>query len=142
MFWTYILPLIASIAAVSIIHPQLVKIALRKHIVDEPNARKFQEHPVPTMGGIAVFFGIAVGMASLCFSGICSSFFVVIIAMLVMLYLGTIDDMLDISPLLRMLIQVLTVLLLIYAGGYCLDDLHGLWGYDSCLLYTSPSPRD
>ena len=53
MFWTYILPLIVSIAAVSIIHPQLVKIALRKHIVDEPNARKFQEHPVPTMGGIA-----------------------------------------------------------------------------------------
>lgn len=137
MFWTYILPLIASIAAVSIIHPQLVKIALRKHIVDEPNARKFQEHPVPTMGGIAVFFGIAVGMASLCFSGICSSFFVVVIAMLVMLYLGTIDDILDISPLLRMLIQVLTVLLLIYAGGYCLDDLHGLWGYDSISWYVA-----
>ena len=137
MFWTYILPLIVSIAAVSIIHPQLVKIALRKHIVDEPNARKFQEHPVPTMGGIAVFFGIAVGMASLCFSGICSSFFVVVIAMLVMLYLGTIDDILDISPLLRMLIQVLTVLLLIYAGGYCLDDLHGLWGYDSISWYVA-----
>lgn len=130
MFLTYIIPLIVSIAAVSIVHPLLVKIALQKHIVDEPNARKLQERPVPTMGGIAVFFGIAVGMACLCFTGICSSLFVVIISMLVMLYLGTIDDILDISPTIRLIVQIATVLLLVYAGGYCLDDLHGLWGYD------------
>lgn len=137
MFLTYILPLIVSIAAVSIIHPLLVKIALQKHIVDEPNARKLQERPVPTMGGIAVFFGIAVGMACLCFTGICSSLFVVIISMLVMLYLGTIDDMLDISPTVRFIIQIFTVLLLVYAGGYCLDDLHGLWGFDHISWYLA-----
>ena len=127
-----VLPLIlsscVSFAAVCIIHPQLVRIALQKQIVDRPNERKLQKNPVPTMGGTAVFFGIAVGMASIGFMADCSSLFIVFIALLLMLYLGTIDDILDVSPAVRLAVQLIAVAMLMFIGGYSLDDLHGLWG--------------
>lgn len=48
--------------------------------------------------------------------------------MMIMLYTGTMDDILDLSPALRFLIEIGTVLLLIFVGGYTLNDFHGLWG--------------
>ena len=47
----------AALIAVLWIHPRLVKIALMKNIVDNPDARKLQRTPVPVLGGVAVFFG-------------------------------------------------------------------------------------
>lgn len=117
-----------SLFLVGWIHPRLVKIALLKNIVDNPDARKLQRTPVPVLGGVAIFFGIVIAIG--CVSSVvdCSGLPVVIMAMMAMLYIGTMDDILNLSPALRFLIEILVVLLLIYVGGYCIDDFHGLWG--------------
>lgn len=117
-----------SLFLVGWIHPRLVKIALLKNIVDNPDARKLQRTPVPVLGGVAVFFGIVIAIG--CVSSVvdCSGLPVVIMAMMAMLYIGTMDDILNLSPALRFLIEILVVLLLIHVGGYCIDDFHGLWG--------------
>lgn len=117
-----------SLLVVSWIHPRLVKIALLKNIVDNPDARKLQRTPVPVLGGVAVFFGIVIGIGSVESAVNSSGLLIVIMAMMAMLYTGTMDDILNLSPALRFLIEILVVLLLIHAGGYCIDDFHGLWG--------------
>lgn len=117
-----------SLLVVSWIHPRLVKIALLKNIVDNPDARKLQRTPVPVLGGVAVFFGIVIGIGSIESAVNSSGLLIVIMAMMAMLYTGTMDDILNLSPALRFLIEILVVLLLIHAGGYCIDDFHGLWG--------------
>ena len=68
---------------------------------------------------------IAIG----CMSSVvdCSGLPVVIMAMMAMLYTGTMDDILSLSPGLRFVIEIVVVLLLIFVGGYCIDDFHGLW---------------
>ena len=48
--------------------------------------------------------------------------------MVVMLYIGTMDDIVGLSPKSRLFIEVLTILGLIFASGGCLDSFHGLWG--------------
>ena len=48
--------------------------------------------------------------------------------MMVMLYTGTMDDILELTPRLRFLIEIMSVCALIFVGGFRLDDLHGLWG--------------
>ena len=53
---------------------------------------------------------------------------IVIMAMMVMLYIGTMDDILSLSPALRFAVEFFVALLLIFNGGYLLDDFHGLWG--------------
>ena len=117
-----------SLLVVSWIHPRLVKIALLKNIVDNPDARKLQRTPVPVLGGVAVFFGIVIGIGSVESAVNSSGLLIVIMAMMAMLCTGTMDDILNLSPALRFLIEILVVLLLIHAGGYCIDDFHGLWG--------------
>ena len=123
--YTIIIPFFTALLLVGWIHPRLVKIALLKNIVDNPDARKLQRTPVPVLGGVAVFFGIAIG----CMSSVvdCSGLPVVIMAMMAMLYTGTMDDILSLSPGLRFVIEIVVVLLLIFVGGYCIDDFHGLW---------------
>lgn len=125
--YTIIIPFFTALLLVGWIHPRLVKIALLKNIVDNPDARKLQRTPVPVLGGVAVFFGVVIAIG--CMSSVvdCSGLPVVIMAMVAMLYTGTMDDILSLSPGLRFVIEIVVVLLLIFVGGYCIDDFHGLW---------------
>ena len=49
--YTIIIPFFTALLLVGWIHPRLVKIALLKNIVDNPDARKLQRTPVPVLGG-------------------------------------------------------------------------------------------
>lgn len=60
--YTVIIPFFIALFLVGWIHPKLVKIALLKNIVDNPDARKLQRTPVPVLGGVAVFFGVVIAI--------------------------------------------------------------------------------
>ena len=104
--YTIIIPFFIALLLVGWIHPRLVKIALLKNIVDNPDARKLQRTPVPVLGGVAVFFGVVIAIG--CMSSVvdCSGLPVVIMAMMAMLYTGTMDDILSLSPGLRFVIEI------------------------------------
>lgn len=51
-----------AFVAVNWAYFKILKIAKDKNLVDNPDARKLHKTPVPVMGGIAVFIGVAVGM--------------------------------------------------------------------------------
>ena len=110
------------------IHPKIVQIAKLKNIVDKPDARKLQREPVPVMGGVAVFFGIVAGIGSMYDIVNTEVLMIVVLALMAMLYTGTMDDILSLSPKLRFLVEIVVVLLLISYGGYSVNDFHGLWG--------------
>lgn len=138
---TYILntiPVLAaalmSVVAVRWAYFKILHIAKVKGLVDNPDARKLQKEPVPVMGGIAVFFGIAMGLlGGYTVGGIVGAEFntmmmPVLAAMVVMLYTGAMDDILGLTPRARFIIEILTILGLIFASGGCIDTFHGLWG--------------
>lgn len=118
---------VAASAAVAWIHPYMVRIAREKNIVDNPDRRKLQRTPVPVLGGVAVFFGVVLGTAAVL--PCCGySFMPAVFAMLMlMLYTGTMDDILGLSPRLRFAIEIAAVAVLVLADGYAIDDFHGLW---------------
>lgn len=126
-----IVPFVVALLAVGWVHQRLVRIAAMKMIVDNPDARKLQKEPIPILGGVAVMFGAVLGIS-------CTAVFpetvfndtivLIIAVMMVMLYTGTMDDILELTPRLRFLIEIMSVCALIFVGGFRLDDLHGLWG--------------
>ena len=67
---------------------KVLKIALLKGIVDNPDARKLQKVPVPVLGGIAVFFGIVVSMTATGLFYETASLFAILGVMTIMLYVG------------------------------------------------------
>lgn len=110
------------------IFKSVLRIAVIKNITDNPDARKLQEYPVPCLGGVAVFFGIVVALLVAGVEFEASKTFTVVCAFTIMLYIGTMDDILSLSPMLRFAVEILVAILLIYGGCGCIDDFHGLWG--------------
>ena len=131
-----IIAMVTAFIAVNWVYFKILKIAKEKQIVDAPDARKLQKSPIPVLGGIAVFFGMVAGaLAGLAvqpllpvtsFDG--SDFVVVLSGAILMLYVGAMDDTIGLTPTSRFVIEILTLLGVIYASGLCVDDLHGLWG--------------
>lgn len=110
---------------------KILAIAKEKNLVDNPDARKLQKRPIPVMGGIAVFFGVICGsLFALCIWD-CDTILPILLAMSMMLYIGAIDDIIDLIPRNRIIIEVLAILGIIYSEGACIDSLHGLWGIES-----------
>lgn len=116
-----------ALLAVTWIHPRIVKIAISKNIVDNPNARKLQATPVPVLGGVAVFFGIVIGLAFTSGAADCMSLMPIIATMLIMLYTGTMDDIIDLSPRMRFALEIGVIALLIYTNKMVINNFHGMW---------------
>lgn len=124
----YIILFIVSLCATWWIFKKVLKIAKLKNIVDNPDARKLQRVPVPVLGGVAVFFGMIVAFATAGIIYNISGLFAMICVMTIMLYVGTMDDIIGLTPKIRFFIEILVVLLLIYCNDYSINNFHGLWG--------------
>lgn len=123
-----LLPILLSFIGTLWMHPKILKIAILKNLVDNPDARKLQRNPVPVMGGIAVFFGIAIGLCSSPAMFSSANTFMLISAMLIMLYVGTIDDIINLSPTIRFAIEIIIIAWLMYASDSSINCFWGLWG--------------
>lgn len=133
-----ILGVITAVAAVNWIYFKILKIALDKKLVDIPDARKLQKRPIPVVGGLAVFFGVLAGMMiAAVFNQLFSpdeihiSLFPILAAMGMMLYIGAMDDIIGLTPKSRFIIEIATILCLIFSSGMCIDTFRGMWGVES-----------
>lgn len=133
MFSLYkiLIPALLAFIGTLWIHPKVLKIAIMKNIVDNPNARKLQRRPIPVMGGIAVFFGIIIGLCSSQTMFSSSNAFMLMAAMLVMLYIGTMDDILGLTPTIRFIIEILIVCWLMHVNKASINCFWELWGFEN-----------
>ena len=125
-----LIPFFVAFIATNWVHPKILKIAILKNLVDNPDERKLQRRPIPVMGGIAVFFGIVAGLCSSQITFFSPAVFVLIAAMTIMLYVGTIDDILDLSPYTRFLIEIAVVAFIMLVNNNGINCFWGLWGLD------------
>lgn len=143
----YLVMLLSALMAftmVNWVYFKILKIAKDKNLVDNPDARKLQKKPVPVLGGIAVFFGVIFGvLVAFSLAGVLpdvmfrTSLLPILAAMMVMIYVGAIDDILSLGPRSRLLIEVFAVVALVASSGGCVDTLHGLWGVEGMSLWLA-----
>lgn len=130
---SFLVALIASFWA----HPRILKLAKLKEITDNPNARKLQQSPVPILGGIAVMFGILAGLLIASAFGKVDHLTAVLISASLMVYIGSLDDILGLSPVARLIIESLMALLLILSGNFIINNFHGLLGIYSIPVWVA-----
>lgn len=119
---------VVALIAVILVHSRILKIARARDLTDKPGERKHQRHPVPMLGGIAVFFGVICGLGMASSMADLTLIFPIVMMMAAMLYVGALDDLTGLSPVFRIVIEILAVLVLIYGSGMCIDNFNGLWG--------------
>ena len=130
MYDIYFIVLVFFIALVvaSWAHHPVLGFAKKHGFYDNPEARKLQRKPIPVLGGLVVFLGAMSGSLCYWFKHNCLSIVPIQVAMLLMLVIGSWDDIKKLSPSLRVLLEVLVVVALALINGYPINDFHGLWG--------------
>ena len=130
-------PFLLSMILVFWVHPYVVRIATSRGLTDNPDARKLQQRPVPVLGGVAVFFGIVVGagVTSMFFNS--HALFTSIVAITVMMYIGVLDDMLGLTPILRLILEFLFIAFVAWMDQVNINDLHGVFGIGMLPVYLS-----
>lgn len=135
----YLMTLFLSLGIVCAVHPYLVRFALKKGIVDNPNARKLNRVPVPVLGGIGVFLGFVIALYSVSFVMHVTLSDIYIVVLLLMVGVGLVDDLYDLRPRIKFVVQILAVLLLYFVGNLRIDNLHGVLGiYEISMLWSLP----
>ena len=137
MFIPVVLGCVMANVAVRWIYFKILKVAFDKKLVDNPDARKLQKRPVPVVGGLAVYLGVLAGVLSAAaFHYMFNpgresiSLLPIICSMSVMLYTGAMDDILGLTPKSRFIIEILSILALIFGTGMCIDTFRGMWGIE------------
>ena len=119
---------LASMLTSALVFPYALRFAQKNGIVDQPNARKLQRVPVPVFGGVVVYSGILVGGVILQLFYQSSMVALILFAILIMMVIGVWDDIKGLSPVSRLLVEVLLVGGFIATTGIYIDNFHGLWG--------------
>lgn len=104
----------------------LCKLAHRLDLMDCPGGRKQHECPTPTVGGLAMFFGV---LAALLADGALHGNVAILLGCAAMLVvLGVLDDKHSLSVPLRMMIQVFLVMVVIVGAEGKITHLGALIG--------------
>lgn len=90
------------------------KIAIKFQIVDFPNQRKIHIKPTPLMGGLAIFFGAALGLLYL--QPVHEHLFEIVLGAIVIIITGILDDKFDIRPIIKLSGQLIAASFLISSG--------------------------
>lgn len=105
--------------------PKIILFAEKFRLSDVPGERASHEKSVPIFGGVAIFSGI---LLSLLFWGTFDNIQVILISLLLVFFVGIIDDLLSLTPIKKLIGQILPVLLIIYFGDIQIDSMHGVLG--------------
>jgi UDP-GlcNAc:undecaprenyl-phosphate/decaprenyl-phosphate GlcNAc-1-phosphate transferase len=105
--------------------PKIIYFADKFRLSDVPGERASHKRTVPVFGSIAIFSGI---IFSLLFWGKLDSIQFILVSMVMVFFVGVIDDLLGLSPYKKIIGQVIAILILIYLGKIQINSMHGVLG--------------
>lgn len=106
----------------------VILIDRRYNLLDIPNERSSTAIAVPTLGGLAIFTSFLVVSVPAMAGYLMPGLVYIIFAATIMLLVGLIDDLITISPAIKLLGQCLATTVVIFLAGIRITSLHGIFG--------------
>jgi UDP-GlcNAc:undecaprenyl-phosphate GlcNAc-1-phosphate transferase len=108
--------------------PPIKKLAIINKLVDQPNWRKVHADPIPLIGGLTVFLssGLALFLSQDLYQNFLDNY-PLILGAIVLLIIGIVDDKMDISALLKLVVQV-ALAFFVASIGIRIESLYGILG--------------
>jgi len=131
--WLYIF--LFSFSLSYLLTPLMRLVALKVNILDNPNARKVHKSATPLLGGIAIL--IAFSFSLIANMLLDKGMLVLLCGGMIMALIGLLDDVRGVPALLKLLIQILVVVFLVYSG--IILDLfppRTTWGFWMNFIFT------
>lgn len=106
----FIYPLLVALLISYLMVPQVKRLAFSLGAVDKPNKRRINVKPIPSLGGIAIYLGVLFALIS---TGFGSEFLGIIVGGTLIVSLGILDDLYELSAIVKLLGQIVAGLVLI-----------------------------
>ena len=127
-----------SLLATAYLIPKILLISIRKHLIDQPNARKVPSCVSSRLGGVAFFpaiffaIGVTVSVFSRFDTNVMENFmtasFIMVMCACVLLYLiGIADDVVGVSWRIKFVFQIMAAGLVTLSGTW-VNNLYGICG--------------
>ena len=123
-----LLTLIVSFLVTYLSIPSIIGVTKAKKLFDEPNSRRVHNHQIPTLGGVAIFAGFTVAAGSFISYSLVPSLQYILVACIIIFFIGIKDDILVIAPLKKLMGQIGAALVLIIPGNIYFTSIHGFVG--------------
>lgn len=124
LLWAFILAFLVSWMT----FPTIIRVAQVKQLMDEPGARSAHTVKTPTLGGIAIFFSLAVVITTI--GGVLDTKLLMLLlgGLTVLFFLGLKDDLLVLAPRTKFLAQLLVAGVLIVFTDTRIVSFYGIFG--------------
>ncbi len=108
--------------------PTILKVAYSKNLFDEPSKRRVHKGRVPTLGGLAIFFGILFTYSFYLDWFDYRAIPYLIPSLLIIFSIGIKDDIMVTAPIMKLMGQVIAALIIVGFGDLRITDFHGFFG--------------
>jgi UDP-N-acetylmuramyl pentapeptide phosphotransferase/UDP-N-acetylglucosamine-1-phosphate transferase len=121
--------------------PVLIRVAELKHLYDEPDERKSHKIRIPTLGGLGFFAGFVLATAVCVPSQQTFPLQYLLAAFFIIFIVGMKDDIVGLSPVKKLIGQLVAAFAIIYLGNLQIRNMYGAFGigelpYHFSLLLT------
>lgn len=107
--------------------PTIIKISRRKNLMDEPGIRSSHILKIPNLGGIALFYSIAVCAPIFAYE-LFGQFKFLFASLVILLYIGVMDDIVVMRAYKKLIAQIIVALLLVLGSDVRIRNLFGVFG--------------
>lgn len=109
--------------------PVIIRVAELKHLFDEPDqGRKTHIKKTPTLGGIAIFAGLIISFSLLRDFQRLVDVRYLVPALIVIFFAGIKDDILVLTPVKKLVAQLISAFLIAFLGNIKINSFYGMFG--------------
>lgn len=107
--------------------PTVVKISRRKNLMDEPGARSSHLRKIPNLGGISMFYSLAVCASIFAFE-LFEMYKFLFASLVILLYIGVMDDIVVMRAYKKLFAQIVVTSLMVIGSDVRIRSFFGLFG--------------
>lgn len=107
--------------------PTVVKISRRKNLMDEPGARSSHLRKIPNLGGISMFYSLAVCASIFAFE-LFDLYKFLFASLVILLYIGVMDDIVVMRAYKKLFAQIIVTSLMVIGSDVRIRSFFGLFG--------------
>lgn len=123
-----ILAFITSFALTYLAIPSIIHIAIKKHLVDEPDERRSHKVSTPSLGGIGIFAGMLFSIIMWTPFNYFGDLQYILCAFIIIFLIGAKDDIDPMSPSKKFIGELFAAAILVFKANVKLTSLYGIFG--------------
>ncbi|HKJ32595.1 MAG TPA: MraY family glycosyltransferase [Balneolales bacterium] len=121
--------IITSLTISYISMPVIIKVDNMKRFMDEPDHdRKLHEKIIPTLGGLGIFASFLIAYSIWGDANNLQSYPFFVASLVMLFIIGLKDDILMLSPVKKLMVQILSAAIVVWGGNMQLTDFSGILG--------------